>query len=73
MIEVSHLAKSFIGKRGRTKTVVKAVTDVSFTAHDGRITALNSFLDVGHLFPRFGLPLVLDAQPLGNASEIAER
>jgi RNA polymerase sigma-70 factor (ECF subfamily) len=40
---------------------------------DGRITALNSFLDVGHLFPRFGLPLALEAQPLGNASEIAER
>jgi sodium transport system ATP-binding protein len=40
VIEVSQLAKSFIGKRGRAKAVVKAVTDVSFTAHDGRITAL---------------------------------
>jgi sodium transport system ATP-binding protein len=40
VIEVSQLAKSFIGKRGRAKTVVKAVTDVSFTANDGRITAL---------------------------------
>jgi sodium transport system ATP-binding protein len=40
VIEVTHLAKSFIGRRGRAKTLVKAVTDVSFTAHDGRITAL---------------------------------
>ncbi|HYS12063.1 MAG TPA: ATP-binding cassette domain-containing protein, partial [Burkholderiaceae bacterium] len=37
---MTHLAKSFIGRRGRAKTLVKAVTDVSFTAHDGRITAL---------------------------------
>ena len=40
MIEVKELAKSFIGRRGRANTVVKAVTDVSFTARDGRITAL---------------------------------
>ena len=40
MIEVAHLAKSFVGRRGRTRSVVHAVRDVSFTAHDGRITAL---------------------------------
>lgn len=40
MIEVRGLAKSFIGRRGRAKTLVKAVSDVSFVAHDGRITAL---------------------------------
>lgn len=40
MIDVRNLAKSFIGRRGRAKTVVQAVTDVSFSAHDGRITAL---------------------------------
>src|SRR5882672_1630243 len=40
VIEVTHLAKSFIGRRGRAKTLVKAVNDVSFRAQDGRITAL---------------------------------
>ncbi len=40
MIEVTHLAKHFVGRRGRAKAVVHAVTDVSFTAQDGRITAL---------------------------------
>jgi sodium transport system ATP-binding protein len=40
VIEVRHLAKHFVGRRGRARTVVHAVTDVSFTAHDGRITAL---------------------------------
>jgi len=40
VIEVARLAKSFIGRRGRSKTLVKAVTDVSFVAKDGRITAL---------------------------------
>jgi sodium transport system ATP-binding protein len=40
VIEVSGLAKSFVGRRGRATTLVQAVTDVSFTAQDGRITAL---------------------------------
>ena len=40
MIEVTALAKSFIGRYGRARTVVHAVTDVSFRAQDGRITAL---------------------------------
>jgi len=40
VIEVTHLAKSFVGRRGRAKTLVKAVSDVSFVANDGRITAL---------------------------------
>jgi sodium transport system ATP-binding protein len=40
VIEVSRLAKSFIGRRGRQRAEVKAVTDVSFVARDGRITAL---------------------------------
>jgi sodium transport system ATP-binding protein len=40
VIEVTGLAKSFIGRRGRARTVVHAVTDVSFSAQDGRITAL---------------------------------
>ncbi|SEG09658.1 RNA polymerase, sigma subunit, ECF family [Actinacidiphila yanglinensis] len=35
------------------------VLDVS----EGRITALNSFLDVEHLFPLFGLPLELPGEP----------
>jgi len=40
MIEVANLAKSFVGRRGRARTLVRAVTDVSFVAGDGRITAL---------------------------------
>src|SRR5215470_8127038 len=40
MIEVTALAKSFVGRLGRARTVVHAVTDVSFKAQDGRITAL---------------------------------
>jgi len=40
MIEVTRLAKSFVARRGGARSVVHAVTDVSFSAHDGRITAL---------------------------------
>jgi sodium transport system ATP-binding protein len=40
VIEVRGLAKSFVGRRGRARTLVKAVSDVSFVANDGRITAL---------------------------------
>jgi sodium transport system ATP-binding protein len=40
VIEVTHLAKRFVGRRRRAKAVVHAVTDVSFSAQDGRITAL---------------------------------
>ncbi|MGE5337738.1 MAG: ATP-binding cassette domain-containing protein [Gemmatimonadota bacterium] len=40
MIEVSHLGKSFNARIGRARTQVRAVDDVSFVAHDGRITAL---------------------------------
>jgi len=40
VIEVTALAKSFIGRHGRARKVVHAVTDVSFRAQDGRITAL---------------------------------
>jgi len=40
VIEVAGLAKSFIARRGGTRSVVNAVIDVSFRAQDGRITAL---------------------------------
>ncbi len=40
MIEVRSLGKTFFARRGRTRTVLTAVDDVSFTAADGQITAL---------------------------------
>jgi sodium transport system ATP-binding protein len=40
MIEVEHLAKSFVSGRGRKQQRIAAVADVSFTAPDGQITAL---------------------------------
>jgi sodium transport system ATP-binding protein len=40
MIEVQGLAKRFAARVGGRKTLVTAVADVSFRAHDGRITAL---------------------------------
>jgi sodium transport system ATP-binding protein len=40
MIEVQALAKHFEARVGRTKRRIAAVEDVSFVAHDGRITAL---------------------------------
>ena len=40
MIEVRSLGKTFVARRGRQRTVLTAVDDVSFDAADGRITAL---------------------------------
>jgi sodium transport system ATP-binding protein len=40
VIEVAGLGKTFAARRGRARTALTAVEDVSFTAHDGRITAL---------------------------------
>ena len=40
MIEVRSLGKSFLARRGRGRSVLTAVDDVSFGAADGRITAL---------------------------------
>lgn len=40
MIEVEHLAKSFVSGRGRKQQRIAAVADVSFAAPDGQITAL---------------------------------
>ena len=40
MIEVGHLSKSFVSGRGRRQQRIAAVSDVSFTAPDGQITAL---------------------------------
>jgi RNA polymerase sigma-70 factor (ECF subfamily) len=43
------------GPGGRHEPWALAVLEV----RDGKVAALNSFLDVGSLFPRFGLPPVL--------------
>jgi len=40
MIEARSLGKDFVARRGRRRTVLTAVDDVSFAAADGRITAL---------------------------------
>ena len=40
MIGVRSLGKSFLARRGRGRSVLMAVDDVSFTADDGQITAL---------------------------------
>jgi RNA polymerase sigma-70 factor (ECF subfamily) len=39
---------------------------------DGRIAALNSFLDTMRLFPLFGLPPRLDAQPGADRQQVAQ-
>jgi sodium transport system ATP-binding protein len=40
VIEVRSLGKTFLARRGRSRSVLTAVDDVSFGAADGRITAL---------------------------------
>jgi ABC-2 type transport system ATP-binding protein len=40
MIEVRSLGKTFLARRGRQRSVLTAVDDVSFAAADGQITAL---------------------------------
>jgi peptide/nickel transport system ATP-binding protein len=40
VLRVEHLNKRYLRRRGRTKTVVDAVSDVSFTLRRGQVTAL---------------------------------